>query len=526
MSSRQRRVVITGVGAISPLGNTKEALWEALASGRSGVGPLSAISPEATGVHAAAAARQFSGEIDDFGPLEKEQKKAIRKGLKVMCRECLMGTAAAQLALQDAGQGLGKSDPERTGISFGVDYMLSVPEEFTEGIQPCVDERGAFQFSRWGTIGLAKMPPLWLLKYLPNMPASHLAIYNDLRGPNNSLTLREAAANLALGEAFQIILRGSAEAMLVGATGTRLHCMKIVHSLQQEELACGNGDPTRISRPFDRNRTGMVLGEGAAAVLLEELARAQARGATIYGEVLSAASSSVVAPKLLARRQQAIGNVLQAVLRPAGARARRGRPSPRPRPEHAKLRRGRGPRDPRRLRRPRAAHPRRGRQELLRQPWGRRRHGRADRQPAGPPARPSLCHAQLRNARCRLSRGRRARRRRGGGRELHQRQRHAAGPGQRGADPPLGQLIDHPLVGLACFLPPRPSAASGGKQKWGMAFCAPHIPTGRSRWAWGCGFILYPSSLILFCSPSPLCRPPSAFPLPPLDTGESDRYAY
>ncbi len=335
-------------------------------------------------MHAAAAARQFSGEIDDFGPLEKEQKKAIRKGLKVMCRECLMGTAAAQLALHDAGQGLGKSDPERTGISFGVDYMLSVPEEFTEGIQPCVDERGAFQFSRWGTIGLAKMPPLWLLKYLPNMPASHLAIYNDLRGPNNSLTLREAAANLALGEAFQIILRGSAEAMLVGATGTRLHCMKIVHSLQQEELACGNGDPTRISRPFDRNRTGMVLGEGAAAVLLEELATAQARGATIYGEVLSAASSSVVAPKLLARRQQAIGNVLQAVLRAAGAT-----------PDevghlHAHglstrscdVEEARG--DPRRLRRPRAAHPRRRRQELFRQPRGRRRHGRADRQPAGP----------------------------------------------------------------------------------------------------------------------------------------------
>ena len=394
MSSRQRRVVITGVGAISPLGNTKEALWEALASGRSGVGPLVAISPEATGVHAAAAARQFSGEIDDFGPLEKEQKKAIRKGLKVMCRECLMGTAAAQLALHDAGQGLGKSDPERTGISFGVDYMLSVPEEFSEGIQPCLDERGVFQFSRWGTIGLAKMPPLWLLKYLPNMPASHLAIYNDLRGPNNSLTLREAAANLALGEAFQIILRGSADAMLVGATGTRLHCMKIVHSLQQEELASGNGDPTRISRPFDRNRTGMVLGEGAAAVLLEELATAQARGATIYGEVLSAASSSVVAPKLLARRQQAIGNVLQAVLR-RRRHARRGRPPPRPRPEHTKLRRGRGAGDPGRLRRPHAAHPRRRRQELFRQPRGRRRHGRAHCQPAGPRLRPSLCHAQL-----------------------------------------------------------------------------------------------------------------------------------
>ena len=158
------------------------------------------------------------------------------------------------------------------------------------------------------------MSPLWLLKYLPNMPASHLAIYNDLRGPNNSLTLREAAANVALGEAFQIILRGSADAMLAGATGTRLHCMKIVHSLQQEELACGDGDPARVSRPFDRDRTGMVLGEGAGAVMLEELGQAQARGATIYGEVLAAASSSVVARKLIARRQQAITNVLRAVL--------------------------------------------------------------------------------------------------------------------------------------------------------------------------------------------------------------------
>ena len=117
-------------------------------------------------MHVAAEARQFAGEIDDFGPLEKEQKKAIRKALKVMCRECLMGTAAAQLTLADAGPGLGKSDPERTGISFGVDYMLSVPEEFSEGIQPCIDEQGEFHFSRWGTAGLAKMSPLWLLKYL------------------------------------------------------------------------------------------------------------------------------------------------------------------------------------------------------------------------------------------------------------------------------------------------------------------------------------------------------------------------
>ena len=160
------------------------------------------------------------------------------------------------------------------------------------------------------------MSPLWLLKYLPNMPASHLAIYNDLRGPNNSLTLREAAANVAVGEAFQIILRGSADAMLVGATGTRLHSMKIVHALQQEELACGNGDPAAVSRPFDRDRTGMVLGEGAGAVMLEELGQAQARGATIYGEVLAAASSSVVARK--PRRPPRPGHHQRAAGRAAG----------------------------------------------------------------------------------------------------------------------------------------------------------------------------------------------------------------
>ena len=140
---------------------------------------------------------------------------------------------------------------------------------------------------------MAKMSPLWLLKYLPNMPASHLAIYNDFRGPNNSLTMREAAANAALGEAYQIILRGNADMMLVGATGTRLHPMKMVHAVQQEEVASGDGDPAAASRPFDRDRRGMVLGEGAGAIVLEELAAAQARGATIYGEVIGAATSSV-----------------------------------------------------------------------------------------------------------------------------------------------------------------------------------------------------------------------------------------
>jgi 3-oxoacyl-[acyl-carrier-protein] synthase II len=330
MTQAARRVVITGIGAICPLGSTKEALWEGLSQGRSGVGTVPIFAPAKMGlspsppdlalpVSVGAPARQFTGEIDDFGPLDKETKKSIRKGLKVMCRECQLGVAVAQLALADAGWKPGSFDPERVGISFGADYMLSAPEEFSEGILQCLDQQRQFHFSRWGREGMTKMSPLWLLKYLPNMPASHLAMYNDFRGPNNSLTLREAAANAALGEAYQIILRGSAELMLVGSTGTRLHPMKMLHAVSQEEVFLGDGDPAAASRPFDRDRRGMVLGEGAGAVVLEEISSAQARGATIYGEVVGAATSSAAGRRLVAQRDVAMVNVLRATLRAAGA---------------------------------------------------------------------------------------------------------------------------------------------------------------------------------------------------------------
>jgi len=316
MSCTPRRVVLTGIGIISPLGSAPEALWEGLVGGRSGV---VAMDPsEGLPVRLGAPCRGFSGEIDDFGPLEKETKKAIRKGLKVMCRECQMGVAAAQLALADCGWKPGSSDPERIGVSFGADYMLSLPGDLTEGIVQCVDDQGRFQFSRWGGNGMTKMSPLWLLKYLPNMPASHLAIYNDFRGPNNSITLREASANAALGEAREIILRGDADMMLVGATGSRLHPMKTLHAVQQEEICLDDGEPSAASRPFERNRRGAVLGEGAGAVVLEELSVAQARGAAILGEVSAAAVSAVADPRMVADRARAMQNVLHGVLNRVG----------------------------------------------------------------------------------------------------------------------------------------------------------------------------------------------------------------
>jgi 3-oxoacyl-[acyl-carrier-protein] synthase II len=308
------------MGLISPLGNDKEALWDALVNGRSGVARFSLVPPETMPVPFGAEARDFQGSIDDFGPLAKEQTKAIRKALKVMCRECQMGVAAAQRALTDAGLTPGRFDPDRVGIEFGTDHMVTMPEEFSDGILKCLDADSQFDFLRWATDGMPKMNPLWLLKYLPNMPASHLAIFNDLRGPNNSLTLREAAANVAVGEARQIILRDQADMMVVGATGTRIQPIKAIHARQQEELAQGDGDPAEASRPFERDRTGMVLGEGAAAIVLEERASAEARGATIYAEVLAGTSSSVAGRDRVAQRDLAMKNVLEMALKSANVR--------------------------------------------------------------------------------------------------------------------------------------------------------------------------------------------------------------
>jgi 3-oxoacyl-[acyl-carrier-protein] synthase II len=150
------------------------------------------------------------------------------------------------------------------------------------------------------------------------MPASHIAIYNDLRGPNNSLTMREAASNLAIGEAFRTIQRGHADAMVAGATGTRILPMQAIHALQTEQMAAENCDPTKASRPFDKNRTGMVAGEGAGMVVLEELASAQARGATIYAEVVGAGGANVADEQLRGKRGVALAHAMRAALRDAG----------------------------------------------------------------------------------------------------------------------------------------------------------------------------------------------------------------
>jgi len=312
-----RRVVITGLGLITPLGNSAEKLAAALAEGKTGVGPLTTINPDGLPTTFGAEAREFTGSIDDFGPLEKTLSRNIKKNLKVMCREIQMGVAVAQLSLTSAGLKMDEVDRDRFGVLYGSDYMLTLPQEFTTGIRNCLDEQGKFQFTRWAEKGLPAVEPLWLLKYLPNLPASHVAIFNDLHGPNNSLTVREASANLALAEAYHTIIRGHADQMIAGATGTRVHPARTLHVVLQEEIAQGT-NPARLSRPFDADRNGLVLGEGAGAMILEELETAQKRGATILGEVIGYGSSAVADKSGAGVTQTAVRNVLRQALQTSG----------------------------------------------------------------------------------------------------------------------------------------------------------------------------------------------------------------
>jgi 3-oxoacyl-[acyl-carrier-protein] synthase II len=151
------------LGLITPLGNSPDSLWQALQAGQSGVRPLSRLPADALPTHVAGEAAEFTGDIANFGPLPKDQQRAIKKGLKLMCREIQMGVAVAQLALQHSGLQTDSLDRDRAGVVYGVDFIVTMPDEFTDGVNRCRDEAGEFHFDRWASEGLKRVDPLWLL---------------------------------------------------------------------------------------------------------------------------------------------------------------------------------------------------------------------------------------------------------------------------------------------------------------------------------------------------------------------------
>ena len=195
--NRPTEIVITGMGVISPIGIGTDAFWTALEEGKSGVRRIGAYEPS-NGLPV-----PIGGEIVDFEP-----KKLVkpRKSLKVMSRDIQLGFVAADMAREDAGLGVDTVDPDRMGVVFGADMIACDIYELVPPYGKCL-ESGEFHMQDWGPKALPELFPLWMLKYLPNMPACHIGIKHDARGPNNSLVQGEASSLAALVEAARLIER-------------------------------------------------------------------------------------------------------------------------------------------------------------------------------------------------------------------------------------------------------------------------------------------------------------------------------
>lgn len=282
MNQNDRRTVITGVGAVTPLGTGSGPFWENVAAGKSGVMAVQAFAPNEI--------VEVAAEVRDY-----DAKKFVeqRKSLKVMARDIQVAVGAAKLAIEDADPDLDSVERIRIGVSCGAALMASELDELGPPVSHSVNGSNKFDMQRWGSEGIEKLFPLWMLKYLPNMPACHISIIYDAQGPNNSITAGEASATLAIGEAHRILQRGTAEVMIAGGADSRLHPLSVVRLGLQRRLTRPVDDPATAVRPFDRERGGLVPGEGAGMLILETLERARDRGAKIYGEVIGFGSACV-----------------------------------------------------------------------------------------------------------------------------------------------------------------------------------------------------------------------------------------
>jgi len=199
-----------------------------------------------------------------------------------------LGFAAADLACADAALPEKPAAPERLGVVFGAGIIPCDIEELAAPYRACMVD-GKFDFSRWGQAAMSELFPLWMLKYLPNMPACHIGIAQNAYGPNNTITLGDVSSVSAFAEAARVLERGQADAMIAGGVGVRLHPASWMRS-HDGDLSRRGDSPEAACRPFDADRDGLVNGEGAGAMLLETRERAQARGVPILGRVLGCAS--------------------------------------------------------------------------------------------------------------------------------------------------------------------------------------------------------------------------------------------
>jgi 3-oxoacyl-[acyl-carrier-protein] synthase II len=278
-----RRVVVTGLGVVAPNGVGKDAFWSACVNGTSGVGPIRSFDASHHPVQIAAEVVDF--DVSPYLPHDQ------RKSLKIMGRAARFGVGAAALAVQDSGLDLATEDPERVGVVMGTGLVPMDLPEIAPLLRQAVDADGRLQTTALGEQGAAALFPLWILKYLPNMVATHISMALNAQGPNSTITTACVAGTQAVGDGFRLIERGDADIVLAGGADSRLDPLLILAYAALGALSRSDRPALEVSRPFDRLRDGFVLGEGAGVLILEELERARRRGAVIYAEVLGFGTS-------------------------------------------------------------------------------------------------------------------------------------------------------------------------------------------------------------------------------------------
>ncbi len=278
----RRRVVVTGIGWVTPLGSDVETVWRRLLAGHSGVGPITHF--DAANFPTQIAAEVHDWDLSDVGEdPEKWQLQGVQTHFAV---------GAAKKAVTDSGIDQTPIDPLRLGVYFGSGEGPQDFDRFTQMMVAGLNDNGSFDLARFTRKGLEVLHPVAELEQEPNMAAAHLASLFDAQGPNLNCLTACAASSQAIGEATEIIRRGEADVMLSGGTHTMIHPFGVTGFNLLTALSTRNDEPQKASRPFDRQRDGFVLGEGAGVVVLEELERARARGAQIYGEVVGYGSTA------------------------------------------------------------------------------------------------------------------------------------------------------------------------------------------------------------------------------------------
>jgi 3-oxoacyl-[acyl-carrier-protein] synthase II len=263
----RKRVVVTGVGVISPIANSSQETWQGLLEGKSGIGPI-------TQFDASSLPTRIAGEVKDFNPAQYMSEKEARR----VARSSQLAVAAARMAIEDAGLPEPLPDGDRVGTVIGT----------AAGGLDVADR----QMVVWRTKGMKSISPFSISGFLPNMPSHHISLIAGARGYINTVVTACASGTQAIGEAADVIRHGRADTVIAGGVEGLIHEAPFVGFSRMRAMSTRNDDPERASRPFDKERDGFVLSEGAGIVILETLEKALERGARIYAEVLGYASSS------------------------------------------------------------------------------------------------------------------------------------------------------------------------------------------------------------------------------------------